>query len=104
MFNGFAILSSGKNSVFLITPILGMAKVLSSIGRTSKAVEFYHRAISLLESSRGAESEDLVIPLFGVGSLLLKEGKPVEAESPFLRFNCFPPFCRMAYFASLCTD
>ncbi|ONI25658.1 hypothetical protein PRUPE_2G313200 [Prunus persica] len=75
----------GKNSVFLITPILGMAKVLSSIGRTSKAVEFYHRAISLLESSRGAESEDLVIPLFGVGSLLLKEGKPVEAESPFLR-------------------
>ncbi|KAH0978755.1 hypothetical protein GBA52_005932 [Prunus armeniaca] len=80
----------GKNSVFLITPILGMAKVLSSIGRTSKAVEFYHRAISLLESSRGAESEDLVIPLFGVGSLLLKEGKPVEAESPFLRiFNIY---------------
>ncbi|BFG23534.1 hypothetical protein CerSpe_098080 [Prunus speciosa] len=80
----------GKNSVFLITPILGMAKVLSSIGRTSKAVEFYHRAISLLESSRGAESEDLVIPLFGVGSLLLKEGKPVEAETPFLRiFNIY---------------
>ncbi|PQQ04267.1 nephrocystin-3 isoform X1 [Prunus yedoensis var. nudiflora] len=64
--------------------------VLSSIGRTSKAVEFYHRAISLLESSRGAESEDLVIPLFGVGSLLLKEGKPVEAETPFLRiFNIY---------------
>ncbi|KAI5347226.1 hypothetical protein L3X38_015105 [Prunus dulcis] len=80
----------GKNSVFLITPILGMAKVLGSIGRTSKAVEFYHRAISLLESSRGAESEDLVVPLFGVGSLLLKEGKPVEAESPFLRiFNIY---------------
>lgn len=99
-----AILSSGKYSVFLITPILGMAKVLSSIGRTSKAAEFYYRAISLLESSRGAESEDLVIPLFGVGSLLLKEGKPVEAETPFLRSNFFPPFCRMAYFASLCTD
>ncbi|PRQ60462.1 putative tetratricopeptide-like helical domain-containing protein [Rosa chinensis] len=75
----------GKNSVFLITPILGMAKVLSSIGRTTKAVELYHRAITLLESSRGAESEDLVIPLFGLGSLLLKQGKPIEAETPFLR-------------------
>ncbi|KAL6127255.1 hypothetical protein ACLB2K_075296 [Fragaria x ananassa] len=75
----------GKHSVFLITPILGMAKVLSSIGRTTKAVDCYHRAIALLESSRGAESEDLAIPLFGLGSLLLKQGKPTEAEAPFLR-------------------
>ncbi|KAM2007143.1 hypothetical protein ACFX15_002092 [Malus domestica] len=75
----------GENSVFLITPILGIAKVLTSIGRTSKAVESYNRAITLLESSRGAESEDLVIPLFGLGNLLLKEGKPTEAETPFLR-------------------
>ncbi|KAB2596826.1 nephrocystin-3-like [Pyrus ussuriensis x Pyrus communis] len=52
-----------KNCVFLTTPILGMAKVLSSIGRTSKAVEFYNSATTLLESSRAAESEDLVIPL-----------------------------------------
>ncbi|XP_004309126.1 PREDICTED: nephrocystin-3 [Fragaria vesca subsp. vesca] len=75
----------GKHSVFLITPILGMAKVLGSIGRTTKAVDFYHRAIALLESSRGAECEDLAIPLFGLGSLLLKQGKPTEAETPFLR-------------------
>ncbi|CAN6705952.1 unnamed protein product [Malus baccata var. baccata] len=59
----------GKNSVFLTTPILGMAKALSSIRRTSKAVESYNCAITLLESSRGAESEDLVIPLFGLGNL-----------------------------------
>ncbi|KAM2722328.1 hypothetical protein FF1_042101 [Malus domestica] len=54
----------GKNSVFLTTPILGMAKVLSSIRRTSKAVESYNCAITLLESSR-----DLVVPLFGLGNL-----------------------------------
>ncbi|KAM1126975.1 hypothetical protein ACFX2B_041579 [Malus domestica] len=53
----------GKNSVFLTTPILGMAKVLSSIRRTSKAVESYNCAITLLESSR-----DLVVPLFGLGN------------------------------------
>lgn len=90
-----ATFSSGKNSVFLITPILGMAKVLSSIGRTTKAVDLYHRAITLLESSRGTESEDLVIPLFGLASLLLKQGKPIEAETSFLRFNWHPPLCRM---------
>lgn len=71
--------------MYLVTPILGMAKVLGSIGRATKAVEFYHRSISILESCRSTENEDLIIPLYGLGNLLLKEGKLVEAESPFLR-------------------
>lgn len=68
-----------------MTPILGMAKVLGSLGRATKAVEFYHRSITILESCRSTENEDLIVPLFGLGNLLLKEGKPMEAESPFLR-------------------
>ncbi|KAL5539339.1 hypothetical protein UlMin_043828 [Ulmus minor] len=75
----------GRISVFLVTPILGMAKALSSGGRATKAVKFYQRAVSILESSRGAVSEDLVIPLIGIGNLLLQEGKAKEAEAPFLR-------------------
>ncbi|XP_015865808.1 uncharacterized protein LOC107403435 isoform X2 [Ziziphus jujuba] len=75
----------GKMSVYLVTPILGMAKVLGSLGRATKAVEFYHRSITILESCRSTENEDLIVPLFGLGNLLLKEGKPMEAESPFLR-------------------
>lgn len=62
-----------------------MAKVLGSIGRTTEAVEDYHRAITILESSRGAESEDLVVPLFGLADLLIKEGRATDAESPFIR-------------------
>lgn len=78
---------SGKDSSFLITPILGMAKVLGTIGRTAKAVEFYHRAVSILESNRGFEDEDLVIPLFSLGNLLLKEGKGKDAEACFARYS-----------------
>ena len=85
----FLFSTSGTNSVFLVTPFLGMAKALGSIGKATKAIEFYHRAITILESSRGAESEDLVIPLFGLGSLLLQEGKAKDAETAFLRLNLF---------------
>uniref|UniRef100_A0A0A0KN69 MalT-like TPR region domain-containing protein n=1 Tax=Cucumis sativus TaxID=3659 RepID=A0A0A0KN69_CUCSA len=74
----------GEDSSFLITPILGMAKVLGTIGRAGKAVECYNRAISLLESSRGFENEDLVIPLISLGNLMLKEGKGKDAETCFL--------------------
>ncbi|KAL5803491.1 hypothetical protein ACOSQ4_031796 [Xanthoceras sorbifolium] len=75
----------GKNSTFLITPLLGLAKALGSIGRATKAIEIYHLVISILESNRGAESEDLVLPLFGLGKLLIKEGKATDAESAFVR-------------------
>ncbi|KAJ0101006.1 hypothetical protein Patl1_05195 [Pistacia atlantica] len=76
-----------KNSTFLITPLLGTAKVLGSVGRATKAVEIYHRVITILETNRGAESEDLVLPLSGLGNLLIKEGKAVAAESAFIRIQ-----------------
>ncbi|XP_059435205.1 uncharacterized protein LOC132168133 isoform X1 [Corylus avellana] len=75
----------GKNSIFLITPLLGMAKVLGNIGRSTKAVETYNHTISILELSRGAESEDLVVVLFALGNLLLKEGRAADAETHFVR-------------------
>lgn len=62
-----------------------MGKALGSTGKATKAIEFYDRAITILESSRGAQTEDLVIPLFGLGNLLLQEGKSKDAETPFLR-------------------
>ncbi|KAF5962037.1 hypothetical protein HYC85_003246 [Camellia sinensis] len=74
----------GKNSTSLITPLLGMAKVLGSIRRTTKVVEVYHCVITILELSKGAESEDLVVPLLGLGNLLMKEGEAMDAENPFL--------------------
>ena len=69
--------------------MLGLAKALGSIGRVTKAVEVYHRIITILELDRGAESEDLVLPLFGLGNLLIKEGKAKDAESAFVRLHCF---------------
>ncbi|THG19417.1 hypothetical protein TEA_003888 [Camellia sinensis var. sinensis] len=62
-----------------------MAKVLGSIRRATKAVEVYHRVITIFELSKGAESEDLVVPLLGLGNLLMKEGKAMDAEIPFMR-------------------
>ncbi|KAG5229538.1 nephrocystin [Salix suchowensis] len=53
----------GKGSAFLVSPLLGMAKILGSIGKATTAIEVYQRVISILESSRGAESKDLVVPL-----------------------------------------
>lgn len=77
----------GKDSTFLVTPYLGMAKVYSADGKATKAIKMYQHAITLLESSRGAESKDLVVPLLGLGSLLLKEGRAVDAEAHFTRLN-----------------
>lgn len=66
-----------------------MAKVLGSIGRATKAVEIYHRVITILELNRGTESADLVLPLFSLGNLFIKEGKAVDAESVFIRLVSF---------------
>lgn len=62
-----------------------MTKVLSSTGRTTKAVDIYHRVIKILELSRGTESEDFVVPLVGLGNLLIKEGRATDAENAFVR-------------------
>ncbi|KAK4793731.1 hypothetical protein SAY86_024166 [Trapa natans] len=75
----------GKDSTFLITPLLGMAKALGYIGRATKAAETYHHAISILEANRGADNEDLVVPLLSLGNLLMKEGKADDAEYAFTR-------------------
>ncbi|GLT48255.1 hypothetical protein SLA2020_218900 [Shorea laevis] len=75
----------GRDSTFLIKPLLGMAKSLGSIGRATKALDIYERVINIIESSRGAKSEDLVVPLFGLGNLLMRERKATDAEGPFTR-------------------
>ncbi|KAE8722464.1 hypothetical protein F3Y22_tig00013960pilonHSYRG00101 [Hibiscus syriacus] len=76
---------SSNNSVFLVTPLSGMAKVLSSTAKATQAVDIYHRVIHILELSRGVASEDLIVPLFGLGSLLMKESKVTGAEDAFIR-------------------
>ncbi|XP_073224230.1 uncharacterized protein [Cicer arietinum] len=75
----------GKDNTILVTPHLGMAKALGSIGKATKAIEIYQHVIALLESNRGAESKDLVVPLLSLGNLLLKEGRANDAESRFTR-------------------
>ncbi|KAH1245574.1 Nephrocystin-3 [Glycine max] len=75
----------GKDSTFLVTPCLGMAKVIGSIGKATKAIETYQRVITLLESSRGANSKDLVVPLLSLANLLLKERRANDAETHFTR-------------------
>lgn len=75
----------GNSSTLLITPLLGIGKVLGLIGRATKATDVYHRAIAVLETNRGAESEQLVLPLYALGNLLIKEGKTMDAENAFIR-------------------
>ncbi|XP_020088876.1 nephrocystin-3 isoform X1 [Ananas comosus] len=75
----------GNQSPFLILPLMGIAKVLRSIGRSTKAIAVYQRAVDILEKKRGMGSEELVVPLSGLGNLLLSEGKAVEAENCFSR-------------------
>lgn len=62
-----------------------MGKVFGLIGRATKATDMYHRAITVLETNMGAESEQLVLPLFSLGNLLIKEGKTMDAENAFIR-------------------
>ncbi|KAM3381783.1 nephrocystin-3 isoform X2 [Capsicum galapagoense] len=75
----------GNTSSFIVTPLLGMAKVLGANGKTKKAIETYHRVVKIIESSRGEESVELVVPLFGMGNLLLKERRVADAEVAFNR-------------------
>ncbi|KAG8381126.1 hypothetical protein BUALT_Bualt06G0090000 [Buddleja alternifolia] len=72
----------GNKSSFLCTPLLGMAKVMGTSGRATGAIETYQRVLRILESSRG-ETEELIMPLFALGNLLIKEGRTSEAEYPF---------------------
>lgn len=64
---------------------MGLAKALGSDGRATEAIKTYQRVISVLESSRGEEGEDLAVPLCALGNLLIKEGKASDAEYPFNR-------------------
>lgn len=64
---------------------MGIARVFGLTGRAAKAIEIYHRAISILEISRGNACEDLVVPLCALGNLLMKEGRITDAECSFKR-------------------
>lgn len=65
--------------------------MLGSIGKAAEAIDAYQRVITILELTKGTESEELILPLSGLGNLLLKEGKIHEAEDHFNRFVlCFP--------------
>lgn len=77
----------GKSNTLLVTPLLGLAKSFTSDGKATKAIGVYERTLTILERNRGYESEDLVVPLFSLGKLLLKEGKADETEVPFTRYN-----------------
>ena len=41
--------------------------------------------IGIEQRCKGAEIEDLVVALLGLCNLLMKEGKAVDAENPFIR-------------------
>lgn len=97
------ILLLGNDSTILVTPYLGMAKALGSIGKAKKAIEIYQHVITLLESNRGAESKDLVVPLLSLGNLLLKEGRANDAESRFTRLSFLFIFSFHIYFISYST-
>ncbi|GKE01659.1 nephrocystin-3 isoform X2, partial [Tanacetum coccineum] len=74
-----------SSSTSLVMPLLGMGKALGSVGRATKAIDIYHRAISILESNMGLESKELVVPLTTLGNLFLNEGKAEDAENAFMR-------------------
>ncbi|XP_074291724.1 uncharacterized protein LOC141618516 [Silene latifolia] len=75
----------GKHDIFLVTPLLGLAKVLGSNGKASEAADIYKRVITIMESSYGADSANLILPLSCLGNLLLGQGKADDAENPFSR-------------------
>ena len=74
-------LVSGKSSSTLVNTCLIIGNCLSSFGETTKAIEFYHHAITILESISGAEAEELIIILAKRCSLLIEEVKAKDAET-----------------------
>ena len=78
-----------------------MAKVIGSIGKATKAIETYQRVITLLESSRGTKSKDLVVPLLSLANLLLKEGRANDAETHFTRLSLLSLFSPSIFSALL---
>ncbi|KAH9621521.1 hypothetical protein KSS87_019334 [Heliosperma pusillum] len=75
----------GEHNIFLVTPLLGLAKVLGSNGRASEAAEIYKRVITIMESRYGADNANIILPLACLGNLLLGQGKADDAEHPFTR-------------------
>ncbi|XP_015576515.2 uncharacterized protein LOC8268186 isoform X4 [Ricinus communis] len=67
--------------------LMHMGSMYSALGKFEKSMIAYQRVISVLESKygRGAESKELVVPLFGLGNLLMKEGRTTDAEIHFIR-------------------
>ena len=86
-------LVSGKSNIALVQAYIIIGHSLSSIGKATKAIEFYHKAITILESSSGAESEELLVPLDKLCNLLIEEGKAKDAESHSLRLK----FCSFLF-------
>ncbi|KAH9606482.1 hypothetical protein KSS87_016426 [Heliosperma pusillum] len=75
----------GEHNIFLVTPLLGLAKVLGSNGRASEAAGIYKRVITIMESRYGADNANIILPLACLGNLLLGQGKADDAEHPFTR-------------------
>lgn len=87
----------GECNTLLVTPLLGLAKSFGSYGKATKAIGVYQRTVTILEQNRGSESEDLVVPLFSLGKLLLKEGKADEVEIPFTRYSIWSKFLHFLF-------
>ncbi|CAN6444491.1 unnamed protein product [Victoria cruziana] len=75
----------GRESLFLVSPLLGMARAFASSGRAKEGIRTFHRVIHFYEGSKGGDDEDLVLPLSSLGNLLVSEGKIEEAEKCFNR-------------------
>ncbi|XP_031499556.1 uncharacterized protein LOC116263877 isoform X2 [Nymphaea colorata] len=75
----------GKQSLFLVSPLLGIARAFASSGRAKEGIKTFHEVIHLYERSKGGDDEDLVFPLSSLGNLLVSEGKIEEAENCFSR-------------------
>ena len=79
----------GENSEFLVKPYLGIFGSLDSTGKATEAIEFCHRALRILELSRGVDSKKVVNPLYCLGILLLRQGKAKDAKAHFITFKLF---------------
>ncbi|KAF5947517.1 hypothetical protein HYC85_013474 [Camellia sinensis] len=54
----------------------------------------YRCLLTILELSKGADSEDLVVPLLGLDNLLMKKGKAKDTENPFIGIlNVYTKLC-----------